>query len=114
MASSPPLQGRRSTPALTPPVFTFPPLSSYIINPSETPITLQFGSARISDIQAKLDAARAADANSPIVLTLTGTYLVSDKPLNLPSNTSLVLYGTILALPNALHQASSPSPARVK
>jgi hypothetical protein len=31
---------------------------------------------------------------------------VNDKPLNLPSNTSLVFYGTILALPNAT--ASSP------
>jgi parallel beta-helix repeat protein len=78
-----------------------PPLSSYIISPTEIPITLEFGSARIADIQAKLDAARAADANSPIVLTLTGTYLVTDRPLNLPSSTSLVLYGSILALPNA-------------
>jgi parallel beta-helix repeat protein len=78
-----------------------PPPSSYILNPTETPIALEFGSALLSDVQAQLDAARAADANSPIVLTLTGTYLVKDKPLSLPSKTSLVLYGSILALPNA-------------
>jgi len=78
-----------------------PPASSYIIDPAETPIVLQFGSAHISDIQAQLDAARAADASSPIVLTLTGRYRVTDMPLMLPSKTSLVLYGTIEAAPNA-------------
>jgi len=78
-----------------------PPASSYVVDPTETPISLEFGSARLADVQASLDAARAADANSPIVLTLTGTYLVKDEPLNLPSKTSLVLYGSIQALPNA-------------
>jgi parallel beta-helix repeat protein len=78
-----------------------PPASSYILDPAETPIVIQFGSAKLSDVQTRLDAARAADAVSPIVLTLTGTYWVRDKPLNLPSKTSLVLYGTIRALPNA-------------
>lgn len=78
-----------------------PPASSYILYPAETPIVLQFGSAKLSDIQAKLDAARAIDSVSPIVLTLTGTYWVKDKPLSLPSKTSLVLYGSIRAFPGA-------------
>jgi hypothetical protein len=78
-----------------------PPTNSYILDPTETPIVLQFGSAKLSDVQAAIDSARTADANSPIVLTLTGTYRVKDKPLNLPSKTSLVLYGKIEALPVA-------------
>lgn len=78
-----------------------PPASSYILNPTETPIMIQFGSAKLSDIQARLNAARAASADSPIVLTLTGTYFVKDEPLSLSSNTSLVLYGTIQAVPGA-------------
>jgi Right handed beta helix region/F5/8 type C domain len=76
--------------------YTVPP-ESYIGDPAETPITLQFGQAQLSDIQTQLDAARASNAESPIVLTLTGTYWVSDKPLSLPSETSLVLYGAIEA-----------------
>lgn len=78
-----------------------PPSNSYIISPGETPVTLQFGAAQISDIQAQLNAASAANPGSPIVLTLTGDYHVKDAPLSLPSMTSLVLYGTIEALPNA-------------
>lgn len=78
-----------------------PPASSYITDPAETPITLAFGSAKVSDIQRQLNAARAVDANSPIVLTLTGRYRIEDAPLTLPSKTSLVLYGTIEAAPNA-------------
>lgn len=78
-----------------------PPVNSYIISPGETPVTLQFGSAKISDIQTQLNAASAANPNSPIVLTLTGDYLIKDTPLTLPSMTSLVLYGTVATLPNA-------------
>src|SRR2546423_6338235 len=69
-----------------------PPGSSFILNPGETPVALNFGWARLSDIQGQLDAARAANPESPIVLTLTGTYRVTNAPLSLPSNTSLVLY----------------------
>ncbi|HZY62924.1 MAG TPA: right-handed parallel beta-helix repeat-containing protein [Edaphobacter sp.] len=78
-----------------------PPASSYILDPAETPIVIQFGTAKLSDVQAKLDAARAADTVSPIVLTLTGTYWIKDKPLILPSKTSLVLYGSIQAFPGS-------------
>lgn len=78
-----------------------PPANPFIVDPAETPIVLNFGPASISDIQAQLDAARASDPSSPIVLTLTGTYTVTDAPLSLPSITSLVLYGTIAADPNA-------------
>lgn len=80
--------------------FTVPP-ASYIVDPAETPITLQFGQVPLSEVQAQLDAARAADAVSPIVLTLTGTYSVTDTPLRLPSTTSLVLYGAIEAATGA-------------
>jgi hypothetical protein len=78
-----------------------PPSNSYIIDPTETPVVLEFGSARLDDIQSQLDAARAANPTSPIVLTLTGTYWVKSSPLTLPSETSLVLYGTIEAAPDA-------------
>jgi len=78
-----------------------PPASSYILNPTETPLSLQFASARIEDIQSQLNAARAANPTAPIVLTLTGIYLVKNAALTLPSMTSLVLYGTIEAAPNA-------------
>jgi F5/8 type C domain/Periplasmic copper-binding protein (NosD) len=76
--------------------YTVPP-ASYILSPTETPITLQFGQVPLAQVQAQLNAASAANANSPIILTLTGTYWVTDTPLSLPSNTSLVLYGTIEA-----------------
>ncbi len=82
-----------------------PPVNSFIIDPAETPVVLNFGSARLSDVQSQLDAARAANPDAPIVLTLTGTYRVTDAPLNLPSNTSLVLYGTI----QASYRATAPS-----
>jgi parallel beta-helix repeat protein len=76
-----------------------PPTSSYISDPTETPVNLTFGTQPLAQIQRQLDAARAADANSPIVLTLTGTYWVTGHPLTLPSKTSLVLYGSIHAVP---------------
>ena len=78
-----------------------PPMNPFIVDPAETPIVLNFGPASISDIQAQLDAARASDPSSPIVLTLTDSYTVTDRPLALPSITSLVLYGTIAAAPDA-------------
>ena len=79
-----------------------PPVNSFIHDPAETPIALEFGSASLASIQQQLDAARAAaPATSPIVLTLTGNYIVTDTPLKLPSRTSLVLYGTIRAGLNA-------------
>jgi hypothetical protein len=74
-----------------------PPESSYIHDPSETPVALEFGLTSLARIQRQLDDARAAHPDSPIVLTLTGTYAVSDVPLTLPSKTSLVLYGTLRA-----------------
>jgi hypothetical protein len=55
----------------------------------------------LAQVQKQLDDARAADASSPIVLTLTGSYLVLDHPLTLPSKTALVLYGAIHAIPGA-------------
>ena len=78
-----------------------PPASSFISDPTETPIKLTFGTRPLAQIQQQLDAARASDSSSPIVLTLTGTYLVIDHPLTLPSKTSLVLYGSMHAVPGA-------------
>lgn len=78
-----------------------PPPATYVVDPTETPITLQFDSAPVLTIQKQLDAARASNSESPILLTLTGTYWIFDKPLSLPSKTSLVLYGTIAAFPGA-------------
>jgi len=78
-----------------------PPVSSYITSPSETVVSLQFGTVPIDTVQSQLNAARAANPNSPIVITLTGIYWVGTAPLSLPSETSLVLYGTIAALPGA-------------
>src|SRR5256885_16653473 len=77
-----------------------PPSSNFIFDPLENRIALEFGSLPLSDIQQQLDAARAANSDSPIVLTLTGNYLVTDAPLRLSSKTSLVLYGTIEAAPD--------------
>src|SRR6266700_1786610 len=54
-----------------------PPVNSFILNSSETPVALNFGSARLSDVQSQLNAARAANPDAPIVLTLTGTYRVT-------------------------------------
>jgi hypothetical protein len=78
-----------------------PPAAGYILDPTETPVTLQFDSVPLATVQKQLNAARTANANSPIVLTLTGSYLVFNAPLDLPSKTSLVLYGTIAAAPGA-------------
>jgi hypothetical protein len=89
-AQGPNLQGRCS-----------PPTSGFISDSAETPVRLTFGTLPLAQIQQQLDAARAADANSPIVLTLTGTYLVTGHPLTLPSKISLVLYGALHAFPGA-------------
>ncbi|MFL6600425.1 MAG: right-handed parallel beta-helix repeat-containing protein [Steroidobacteraceae bacterium] len=78
-----------------------PPSNIFISDPAETPIKLTLGTMPLARIQKVLDDARATDASSPIVLTLTGTYLVIDQPLRLPSKTSLVLYGSIHAVPGA-------------
>src|SRR5215467_8293662 len=78
-----------------------PPADGFILDPMETPIELSFESAPLSKIQAQLDAARTSDPDSPIILTLTGTFVVADSPLALPSQTSLILYGTIEAAPDA-------------
>jgi hypothetical protein len=77
-----------------------PPANSFIQDSAETRIALTLGSTPLAQVQTQLDSARAG-SDSPIVLTLTGTYLVANTPLTLPSNTSLVLYGTIKAVPGA-------------
>jgi hypothetical protein len=74
-----------------------PPAPTFIHDPSETPVALSFGLTSLAQVQKQLDATSAANPNSPVVLTLTGHYTVTDTPLTLPSNTSLVLYGTIRA-----------------
>src|SRR5262245_11942636 len=74
-----------------------PPAGGYRHHPPEAPVTLEFGPAWLARVQKALDAARDADPVSPIVLTLTGVYTVTDTPLTLPSRTSLVLYGTLRA-----------------
>ena len=78
-----------------------PPAASYVIDPTETAINLDFGNVQLDTIQQRLDAARTANPDPPIILTQTGSYWVRTTPLTLPSKTSLVLYGTIAALPNA-------------
>lgn len=78
-----------------------PPANNFILDPSESRVALDIGSLPLSEVQRQLDQARAANPDSPIVLTLTGIYQVSDTPLTLPSKTSLVLYGTIEAAPDA-------------
>src|SRR6266540_3274829 len=74
-----------------------PPSGGFIHDSAEAPVTLEFGLASLARVQKALDAARAADPVSPIVLTLTGVYTVTDMPLTLPSRTSLVLYETLRA-----------------
>ena len=78
-----------------------PPASSFILDPAENRIALNFRSVPVSEVQTQLDMARGANPDSPIVLTLTGDYQVSDTPLTLPSKTALLLYGTIQAAPGA-------------
>src|SRR5215831_14979534 len=82
-----------------------PPADGFILDPAETPIELAFEGEPLSDIQARLDDARTSDPDSPIILTLTGTFAVSDSPLMLPSRTSVILYGTI----EAASDATAPS-----
>src|SRR5262249_55494535 len=54
-----------------------PPSGGFIHDPAEAPVTLEFGLASLARVQKALDAARAADPVSPIVLTLTGVYPVT-------------------------------------
>ena len=77
------------------------PANNFILDPSESRVALDLGSLPLCEVQRQLDQARAANPDSPIVLTLNGIYKVSDTPLTLPSKTSLVLYGTIEAAPDA-------------
>jgi hypothetical protein len=74
-----------------------PPSGGFIHDPAEAPVAIEFGLGSLASVQKALDAARAADPVSHIVLTLTGVYTVTDTPLTLPSRTSLVLYGTLRA-----------------
>jgi nitrous oxidase accessory protein NosD len=74
-----------------------PPAATFIHDPAEIPIALEFSLTSLARVQSALDRARAFDPDAPIVLTLTGRYTVTDAPLTLPSNTSLALYGTIRA-----------------
>ncbi len=74
-----------------------PPAGGFIHDPAETPVVLEFGATPLALVQKALDAARLANPDTPIVLTLTGTYTVTDVPLTLTSRTSLVLYGSITA-----------------
>lgn len=78
-----------------------PPANNFILDPSESRVALDLGSLPLCEVQRQLDQTRAANPDSPIALTLTGIYKVSDTPLTLPSKTSLVLYGTIEAAQNA-------------
>jgi nitrous oxidase accessory protein NosD len=76
-----------------------PPAVGFIHDPLEIPVALELGQVPLTQVQRQLDEARAANPDVPIVLTLTGVYVVTSTPLTLPSKTSLVLYGTILSLP---------------
>src|SRR5215831_5731801 len=82
-----------------------PPADGFILDPAETPIELAFEGEPLSEIQARLDDARTSDPDSPIILTLTGTFVVTDSPLILPSRMSVILYGTI----EAASDATAPS-----
>ena len=78
-----------------------PPADGFILDPAETPIELTFDNAPLREVQDRLDDARTSDPDSPIILTLTGTFAVTDSPLMLPSRTSVILYGTIEASSDA-------------
>ena len=78
-----------------------PPADGFILDPAETPIELTFDNAPLREVQDRLDDARTSDPDSPIILTLTGTFAVTDSPLMLPSRTSVILYGAIEASSDA-------------
>src|SRR5215467_11361614 len=51
-----------------------PPANNFILDPTENRVALDIGSLPLSEVQRQLDQARAANPDSPIVLTLTGIY----------------------------------------
>jgi parallel beta-helix repeat protein len=79
--------------------YFYPPLindqhTNTIVNGTgRTDLTLS--SATITDVQSQYDSARTANPNSAIVLHLNGTFTVGASPLQLSSNTCVLLNGTI-------------------
>jgi len=50
-----------------------PPANNFILDPSESRVALDIGSLPLSEVQRQLDQARAANPDSPIVLTVVST-----------------------------------------
>ena len=67
----------------------------FYIAPDITPIVLNITSGTTQRVQQQIDNTRAANPDSYIVINLTGTYEVLDKPLTLRSKEILYLNGTL-------------------
>lgn len=78
-----------------------PVTSPFIVRSGETTVTLNPGAVSLASVQSQLDSARSANPSANIVLRLAGTYTVTQSPLSLPSDTSVVLTGTIQAASGA-------------
>jgi hypothetical protein len=67
----------------------------------EAAVTVTIGDATLADAQMQIDAARGANASAAILVKMSGAYVVTSSPLRLPSQTCLVLTGTLQAGPGA-------------
>jgi autotransporter-associated beta strand protein len=75
---------------------------------------LTIGSTAIDSVQSQYDAARLANPNNVMVLHLNGTFTVGAVPLQLSSNTCILLNGTIqingsTTASSAISDSNSPS-----
>lgn len=88
------------------PAFSFPITSDLYVQPTSEPfietsggsvVTVNDSSGSISTAQTALNNAHTSNPSAVIVLNLSGTYSVSSAPLNLTSNTCVVLAsGTLI------------------
>lgn len=87
-------------PGVGPALFT-PPVISFITDPAEQQVVLNLSCDSIANVQSALDDARNSNPDAVIILRLSGACTVTDKALNLPSDTSLLLTGVLQAVPDS-------------
>jgi hypothetical protein len=96
--------GTLTGPAIVLPLFT-PPPAGFTLAANEAAVDVALESRPLAEVQAAIDAARAKDTTTLIRVALKGSFEVTAAPLRLPSRTTLLLDGTLLAAATA----SAPS-----
>jgi hypothetical protein len=87
-------------PAIASPLFV-PPPAGFVVAPAEVATTVALADRPLAEVQTAVDAARAKDMTTLVRIELKGRFEVSAAPLRLPSRSTLVLDGTLVAAAGA-------------